>query len=163
MFYDDGGIDGNYSENFSGTVTFAPKTPGQSVKLTFKEWAVTAKDNIYIYNGGEVKEQADATYSMYDKPTYFLSDAEDGKVTVKFVTKFTKAGFAIEVTAYEKQPIHIASVEATPTAPATTMFIAAPTSRKKATGRSASILPFRAAIPPAPTVIKSCIFDVRAL
>ena len=121
MFYDDGGVDGNYSKNFSGTVTFAPKTPGQSVKLTFKEWAVTAQDKFYIYNGGEVKDKADATYSMYDKPTYFLSDAADGKVTVKFVTKYSKAGFAIEVTAYEKQPIHIASVEATPTAPATTL------------------------------------------
>ena len=116
MFYDDGGVDGNYSKNFSGTVTFAPKTPGQSVKLTFKEWAVTAQDKFYIYNGGEVKDKADATYSMYDKPTYFLSDAEDGKVTVKFETKYSKAGFAIEVTAYEKQPIHIASVEATPAA-----------------------------------------------
>ena len=121
MFYDDGGVDGDYSKNFSGTVTFAPKTPGQSVKLTFKEWAVTAQDKFYIYNGGEVKDKADATYSMYDKPTYFLSDAADGKVTVKFVTKYSKAGFAIEVTAYEKQPIHIASVEATPTAPATTL------------------------------------------
>lgn len=116
MFYDDGGVDGDYSKNFSGTVTFAPKTPGQSVKLTFKEWALTAQDKFYIYNGGEVKEQADATYSMYDKPTYFLSDAADGKVTVKFVTKYSKAGFAIEVTAYEKQPIRIASVEATPAA-----------------------------------------------
>ena len=116
MFYDDGGVDGNYSKNFSGTVTFAPKTPGQSVKLTFKEWALTAQDKFYIYNGGEVKEQADATYSMYDKPIYFLSDAADGKVTVKFVTKYSKAGFAIEVTAYEKKPVHIASVEATATA-----------------------------------------------
>lgn len=116
MFYDDGGVDGNYSKNFSGTVTFAPKTPGQSVKLTFKEWAVTAQDKFYIYNGGEVKDKADATYSMHDKPTYFLSDAADGKVTVKFVTKYSKAGFAIEVTAYEKQPIRIASVEATPAA-----------------------------------------------
>ena len=58
---------------------------------------------------------------MYDKPTYFLSDAADGKVTVKFVTKYSKAGFAIEVTAYEKQPVHIASVEATPTAQERTM------------------------------------------
>ena len=121
MFYDDGGVDGDYSKNFNGTVTFAPKTPGQSVKLTFKEWTVTAQDKFYIYNGGEVKEKADATYSMYDKPTYFLSDAEDGKVTVKFVTKYSKAGFAIEVTAYEKQPIHIASVEATPAAQEKTM------------------------------------------
>lgn len=113
MFYDDGGVDDNYSKNFSGTVTFAPKTPGQSVKLTFKEWTVTAKDTLYIYNGGEVKDKYDAKYSMYGKPTYFLSDAADGKVTVKFVTKYSKAGFAIEVTAYEKQPIRIASVEAT--------------------------------------------------
>ena len=58
---------------------------------------------------------------MYDKPTYFLSDAADGKVTVKFVTKYSKAGFAIEVTAYEKKPVHIASVEATATAQEKTM------------------------------------------
>ena len=121
MFYDDGGVDGNYSKNFNGTVTFAPKTPGQSVKLTFKEWAATAKDTLYIYNGGEVKDKYDAKYSMYDKPTYFLSDAADGKVTVKFVTKYSKAGFAIEVTAYEKKPVHIASVEVTPAAQEKTM------------------------------------------
>lgn len=121
MFYDDGGVDGNYSKNFSGTITFAPKTPGQSVKLTFKKWAATAKDTLYIYNGGEVKDKYDAKYSMYDKPTYFLSDAADGKVTVKFVTKYSKAGFAIEVTAYEKKPVHIASVEATATAQEKTM------------------------------------------
>lgn len=121
MFYDDGGVDGNYSKNFSGTVTFAPKTSGQSVKLTFKEWAVTAKDTLYIYNGGEVKDKYDAKYSKYDKPTYFLSDAADGKVTVKFVTKYSNDGFAIEVTAYEKKPVHIASVEATATAQEKTM------------------------------------------
>lgn len=121
MFYDDGGVDGDYSKDFSGTISFAPKTPGQSVKLTFKKWAATAKDTLYIYNGGEVKDKYDAKYSMYDKPTYFLSDAADGKVTVKFVTKYSKAGFAIEVTAYEKKPVHIASVEATATAQEKTM------------------------------------------
>lgn len=121
LFYDDGGVDGDYSKNFEGTVTFAPKTPGQSVKLTFKEWTVTAQDKFYVYHGGEVKEKEDAKYSMYDKPTYFLSDAEDGKVTVKFVTKYSKAGFAIEVTAYEKQPISVASVTTTAVAPETTM------------------------------------------
>ena len=121
MFYDDGGVDGDYSKDFSGTITFAPKTPGQSVKLTFKKWAATAKDTLYIYNGGEVKDKYDAKYSMYDKPTYFLSDAADGKVTVKFVTKYSKDGFAIEVTAYEKKPVHIASVEATATAQEKTM------------------------------------------
>ena len=120
MFYDDGDSDGNYTANFEGTVTFAPKTPGESVKLTFKEWNVTYSDKFYIYHGGEAKENADATYSLYDKPEYFLSNSADGKVTVKFVTKYSKAGFAIEVTAYEKQPIHIASVTTSPAAPATT-------------------------------------------
>lgn len=120
MFYDDGGIDGNYSENFEGTVTFAPKTPGESVKLTFKDFEVTYQDKFNIYDGGEVKETADATYSKYDKPTYFLSNSADGKVTVKFTTKYSNPGFAIEVTAYQKQPITIKSVSTTAIAPATT-------------------------------------------
>ena len=120
MFYDDGGIDGNYSENFEGTVTFAPKTPGESVKLTFKEFEVSYQEKFNIYDGGEVKETADATYSMYDKPTYFVSNSADGKVTVKFTTKYSKSGFAIEVTAYQKQPITIKSVSTTAIAPATT-------------------------------------------
>ncbi len=120
MFYDDGGADDDYTKGFEGTVTFAPKTPGESVKLTFKEWTVSYSDKFYLYHGSEVKETADATYSMYDNPTYFLSNSADGKVTVKFVTKYSKAGFAIEVTAYEKQPIHIAKVTTTTTAPSTT-------------------------------------------
>ena len=120
MFYDDGGVDGNYSENFNGTVTFAPKTPGESVKLTFKEFEVTYSDKFNIYDGGVVKETADATYSMYDHPTYFLSNSADGKVTVNFTTKYSKAGFAIEVTAYQKQPIHVASATTTAVSPETT-------------------------------------------
>lgn len=120
MFYDDGGVDGDYTANFEGSVTFAPKTPGESVKLTFKKFDVTYQDKFYIYDGGEVKEKADATYSMYDKPTYFLSNSADGKVTVKFTTKYSKSGFAIEVSAYQKQPITIKSVSTTAVAPATT-------------------------------------------
>ena len=42
-------------------------------------------------------------------------------MTVKFVTQYSKAGFAIEVTAYEKQPISVASVTTTAVAPETTM------------------------------------------
>ena len=121
MFYDDGGVDGDYTANQTSTVTFAPKTEGESVKLTFKEFNVTYQDKFYIYDGGEVKEIADATYSMYDKPTYFLSNSADGKVTVKFVTKYSKSGFAIEVSAYKKQPIHVASVSATSVAPESTL------------------------------------------
>ena len=120
MFYDDGGVDGDYTANFEGSVTFAPKTPGESVKLTFKKFDVTYQDKFYIYDGGEVKENADATYSMYDKPTYFLSNSADGKVTVKFTTKYSKSGFAIEVSAYQKQPVTIKSVSTTAVAPATT-------------------------------------------
>ena len=120
MFYDDGGVDGDYTANFEGSVTFAPKTPGESVKLTFKEFDVTYQDKFYIYDGGGVKENADATYSRYDKPTYFLSNSADGKVTVKFTTKYSKSGFAIEVSAYQKQPITIKSVSTTAVAPATT-------------------------------------------
>lgn len=121
LFYDDGGLDGNYTKGFDGTVTFAPKTPGESVKLTFKSFNVANQDKFYVYNGGEVGEKADATYSRYDKPDYFVSESEDGKLTVRFVTKMASEGFAIEVTAYQKQPLHIASVATQPVAPESVM------------------------------------------
>ncbi len=121
LFYDNGGVDGEYSSDFSGTVTFAPKTPGESVRLVFKTFNVTARDYIYLYHGGEVKETADASYSMYDHPDYFVSESEDGKVTVKFVTKFAKEGFAIEVSTYKKVPLHIASVATQAIAPESVM------------------------------------------
>ena len=121
LFYDDGGMDGNYSKDFDGTVTFAPKTEGESVKLTFKSFALTAQDHIYLYHGGEVKDKADADYSRYDKPDYFVSESEDGKVTVRFVTKMASEGFAIEVTAYCKKPLEVAAVTTTDIAPESAM------------------------------------------
>ncbi len=122
MFYDDGGLDGNYTKNFEGIVTFAPKTPGESVKLTFNDWQIQGySDKFNIYNGGAVKETADATYSRYDSPKYFVSTSEDGKVTVKFTTTTTGAGFAIEVSAYKKVPLYINKVTTKAVAPVKAM------------------------------------------
>lgn len=121
LFYDDGGAEGDYSKAFDGTVTFVPKTPGESVRLTFKSFALTYQDNLYLYSGGEVKDTPDAKYSRYDTPDYFVSESEDGKVTVRFVTKMASAGFAIEVTSFRKAPLHVASVTAQAVAPATVL------------------------------------------
>lgn len=121
LFYDDGGKDGYYSKDFAGTVTFAPRTPGESVMLTFKTFSVTYQDKLYLYHGGEAKETPDATYSRYDHPDRFVSESEDGKVTVRFETKMASEGFAIEVSAYQKVPLHVASVSAQAIAPASVM------------------------------------------
>lgn len=121
LFYDDGGAEGNYTKDFDGTVTFVPKTPGESVRLTFKSFAVTYQDKLYLYSGGEVKDTPDATYSRYDTPDYFVSESEDGKVTVRFVTKMASEGFAIEVTSFRKTPLHVASVTAQSVAPETVL------------------------------------------
>lgn len=125
MFYDDGGADGNASSGFSGTVTFAPQVAGESIKLKFHTWDVKYVDKMYLYHGGEVKAdgEEDAKYSMYDKPTVFISDAADGKVTVKFTTgsSSTPAGFAIEVSSYKKKPLEVESVTTTAVAPSQVM------------------------------------------
>lgn len=122
MFYDDGGADGDYTKNFEGTVTFAPKTAGESVKLTFKQWEIQGySDKFNIYNGDTVKTTADATYSRYDQPKYFVSTSADGKVTVNFTTKSTGAGFAIEVSAYKKVPLYINKVTTKAVSPAKAM------------------------------------------
>ncbi len=121
LFYDDGGAEGDYTQGFDGTVTFAPKTPGESIRLTFKSFGLTYQDNLYLYSGGEVKDTPDAKYSRYDTPDYFVSESEDGKVTVHFVTKMASEGFVIEVTAYRKVPLHVAVVTTQDIAPENVM------------------------------------------
>lgn len=117
MFYDEGGADGDYAKNLNSTITFAPKTPGESIRFDFKSWDVTYSDNMYLYNGGSTTGTEAAKYSKYDTPTYFISESADGKVSVKFTSKYSAAGFAIEVSAFQKQPLYVESVKTTAVAP----------------------------------------------
>lgn len=114
MFYDDGGADGNASASFTGTVTFAPKSPADGIMLTFKAWDVYYTTKLNIFQKDNAEGTYDAQYSMYDnmpEKQPIRATSEDGKITVQFVTGTSgPAGFAIEVSAYTKQDVYVKSV-----------------------------------------------------
>lgn len=114
MFYDDGGADGNASASFTGTVTFAPKSPADGIMLKFKAWDVYYTTKLNIFQKDNAEGTYDAQYSMYDKMLEQLpirATSQDGKITVQFTTGTSgPAGFAIEVSAYTKQDVYVKSV-----------------------------------------------------
>ena len=114
MFYDDGGADGNASASFTGTVTFAPKSPADGIMLKFKAWDVYYTTKLNIFQKDNAEGTYDAQYSMYDNVLEQLpirATSLDGKITVQFTTGTSgPAGFAIEVSAYTKQDVYVKSV-----------------------------------------------------
>ena len=114
MFYDDGGADGNASASFTGTVTFAPKSPADGIMLTFKAWNVYYTTKLNIFQKDNAEGTYDAQYSTYDNVLEQLpvrATSQDGKITVQFTTGTSgPAGFAIEVSAYTKQDVYVKSV-----------------------------------------------------
>ena len=126
MFYDDGGIDGNYSSNFDGYVTFVPQTEGYAVELVFKAFDVAhiSGDAFHVFYGNTYDSNAtpDKKYGMYSMPDEnesVISRAEDGSITVHVkMPSSQKAGFEVEVRQHLLTDLAIDNVEVTSLAPA---------------------------------------------
>lgn len=88
VFYDDGGKDDKYSNNFEGHVVFVPAIDGNSVKIDFELVKLSYNDVIKIYNGKEIlDENLNTTVSGYKAPSEaILSTSEDGALTVVFTS-----------------------------------------------------------------------------
>ncbi|MCM1109370.1 MAG: DUF4465 domain-containing protein [Clostridium sp.] len=121
LFYDDGGADNSASKDFEGTVTFVPGGEGDVIKLAYDLIKLSYSDHLYIYNGGSVDEANPARdYSgsnISDKE--YVSTAEDGKVTVRFVVKssYSLPDFAMTVKSYRTKAKEIVASEAVTVAP----------------------------------------------
>jgi len=86
-FFDDGGPDGTISENFEGTVTFVPKTPGYSIKIDFSELALfntssTGKNDIFKFYNGRTADDANLITTLLKEKRVVKSAASDGSMTV---------------------------------------------------------------------------------
>ena len=114
MFYDDGGAEANASASFTGTITFAPKSPADAIMLTFKSWNVYYTSKFNIFQKDNTEGEYDIQYSMYDHPDQALplrATSENGKISIQFTTGSSgPEGFAIEVSAYTKQDVYVTSV-----------------------------------------------------
>ena len=120
LFYDDGGETDKATKKFDGTVTFYPKTDGDKIRFDFQQLDLGTKDTLYVYNGGGIDESQllAALSGANAQADYFMSTADDGRLTAHFVVKssFTAPnGFAIDVSAYAEEPqtIHGVSIAAT--------------------------------------------------
>ena len=94
-FYDDGGKDAVYSENFDGTVTFKPKDPSKKILIDFSKidlfWSdyahgVGNTSDLNIYDGSSALT-ASKLFVKDLKKAAVLSEAKDGSLTVKFSCK----------------------------------------------------------------------------
>lgn len=112
-FYDDGGKDGNISENFEGYVTFKPTSAGKKIKITFNNLDLfntyTPKnDKLKVYSGMELNEDnLEVTLLKQQTPYIVKSTSDDGAMTVylKSITGVTKSGFEAVVTEYAPGPM----------------------------------------------------------
>lgn len=90
LFVDNGG-NGNYTNNFNGTVTFYPTTPNEAVTLQFTNFSLaTTGDFLSIYNGNSTAapvlvNQASGTNTP-NGGQVISSTAPDGSLTVRFTS-----------------------------------------------------------------------------
>ena len=121
MFYDDGGADGNYSKSFKGTVTFVPADPTKLIRMDIKKFEKDSSDDFYVYYGGEVTASEDVEVGNdFDTSQPIVSKSADGKLTVQFRSysfSTPKAGWEIQVTQYEPQPLAVTKVTTEAVAP----------------------------------------------
>jgi len=115
VFYDDGGVNGNYSSSVNSTVTFYPATPGDAVQIDFTYFNFyNSDDEIYIYSGNSVDApQIGNYYGSGPSPvgSVIQSTALDGSLTIQFVSNSTGVdpGWVANVSCYTPEDMQYVS------------------------------------------------------
>lgn len=120
-FYDDGGANGNISNNFQGKTIFIPADPSKKVVIEFTNLqlfdtsSVGKNDILNVYSGSDLATASLMQTFLKELGTVY-STAEDGSllVTLKSIAAYTKAGFVATVKAEVPQPMAFKEVAVTP-------------------------------------------------
>lgn len=120
-FYDDGGPEGNISQNFSGQVTFKPATAGKKVMIDFSmidlfnTSSIGKNDILNVYYGSSANPDSLAVTYLKEKSGVIRSMAADGALTVTLTsttgTGFKK-GFEATVSQFTPQAMTLSGVTA---------------------------------------------------
>lgn len=122
-FYDDGGPEGAYTREFTGTATFLPGEEGKKVAVDFTELdlfntsssiSVGNNDVIKVYAGRMVTESSLLATIIQNEPVRIHSTAADGALTVTFASRtgYPKQGFGSVVSLFTPVAMEVDSVSA---------------------------------------------------
>jgi PKD repeat protein len=89
MFYDNGGPNGNYSNNRSYTMTFMPATSGRMLEVIFEEFALESNyDFLDIYDGTSTNASHIGQYTGTDSPGTITATNSEGALTFHFTSDY---------------------------------------------------------------------------
>ena len=89
MFYDNGGPNGNYSNNRDYTMTFLPATPGGTLEAIFEEFALESNyDFLDIYDGSSTNAPHIGQYTGSDSPGTVTATNSEGALTFRFTSDY---------------------------------------------------------------------------
>ena len=118
-FYDDGGIAGNITQGFEGTLTFVPATDGQSIKVDFSKLDLfntssTGYNDVFKFYNGRTVDEANLITTILDEPELVKSTAADGSMTVylKSTAGYPKSGWEAAVSQFLPGPMTMSAVNA---------------------------------------------------
>lgn len=94
-FYDDGGVDGKISNNFSGYITFIPSTEGKKVQIDLHDIhifiaSIASNSDVLKFYSGKTADEANLLYNVKDSKIDNLtlkSTSDDGAMTVYLYSK----------------------------------------------------------------------------
>ena len=106
--YDDGGPNGNYSANASGTVTLTPATAGNKIRLDFTAFYLESGfDVLRIYDGADIYAPLIGSYSGSYSPGTVYATNSTGKLTLRFTSDYSAqySGFAATISCVTSAPL----------------------------------------------------------
>lgn len=125
-FYDDGGVDGKISNNFSGYITFIPATEGKKIQIDLHDIhifiaSIASNSDVLKFYNGKTADEANLLYNVKDSKIDNLtlkSTSDDGAMTVYLYSKtpseyYRGAGFEAVVSEFSAVPMTMASSSVT--------------------------------------------------
>lgn len=104
VFYDNGGPNGNYSNNQNLTYTICPGTAGSFVQVNFTTFNLQNNDFLYVYNGSNTSAPLIGTFSNTVSPSLIQATAPNSTGCLTFVFTSNQngnsAGWVANVSCY---------------------------------------------------------------
>ncbi|MEJ2052460.1 MAG: C25 family cysteine peptidase, partial [Calditrichaceae bacterium] len=88
IFFDNGGVNGAYSENENIIMTIYPQTAGTAIHAVFKTFDVDSTDKLYVFNGADVTAEEITGSPFYGSniPPQISANNPDGALTFHFIS-----------------------------------------------------------------------------